>query len=493
MNKPNRFIETSAFFSIVVLLGNLIAWAIPGNVAKLVAREQHVMLGRYSRAHFCWLVVAGLLSMIAIYIRTAPTPLSMKRRVFGLIASALALFPALVIVDLGLRLRTSYPYQPGDHVYHRPPHARYELTYEDVPEQRRSFPNTPPGYGRVACVMTYDAEGFRNAVDRSQCDIVTLGDSFTEGSRVTDSEPWPVRLEELTGLAVCNLGISGYGPPEYIAALEHFGLPKRPKLVICMLYEGNDFRSLRVEAKSGVTYRQVIATSPLVVAANHFLVQYIGAMGAGRDVPALDSLRWLPLSVPDGEGGRAYAFAAKQLTDLYVTREKFELDESWYVITTLLRQMKRACDDAGAELVVAYAPLKAHVVLPLAADRLSGKDVRRFMQYKNRKLKGPEGDAFLPSLLEHLDHRESVVREWCERRSIRFVSLTEPLRRDAAAGRQVFYTYDQHWSPPGHECAARTIAKALPISLMRSSSDSVAEKQSEKESKHLAETERKEE
>ncbi len=461
MKEPSRFIERPAFFSTVVLLGNVIAWAIPGNVARMVAREQHIMLGRYSRAHFCWLVLAGLLSLLAIYIRSAPTPRSRKRRTFGVISCALAMFPALLVVDLGLRLRTVYPYEPGEFVYHRPPHAKYVLTYEDSPEQRRSFPDTPPGYGRVECVMSYDAEGFRNSVDLTRCDIVALGDSFTEGSRVSDHEPWPARLGSMTGLAVCNLGMSGYGMPEYLAALEHYGLQKKPKLVICMLYEGNDFRSLRTEAKSGITVRQVVATSPIILAMNNFLIERVGAIGADRNPATLSAMSWLPIRVPGGAVERSYAFASKQLTDLYVTRDKFELDRSWYVITRLLKEMKRMCDAAGAELAVAYAPLKSHVVFPLAAGGLNASDVRTFMTYKNRKLKGPEGEAFLDSLLQCLGNRESVVREWCEMRSIAFISLTEPLRKDALKGRQVYYTYDQHWSPTGHESAARAILDAM--------------------------------
>lgn len=439
-----------------VLAGNAIGWAIPSNVAKLVAREQHVLLGRYSRAHFSWLVVAAILSLILVYLHFSPTASVKMRRMFRVLAMVLGLVPSLVAVDLVLRLVTDYPYTPDEYVYHRPPKAVYRGTYEDLPKTKRSFPRTPPGYGAVELVMSYDAEGFRNAQDLAQCDIVAVGDSFTEGSRVRDEESWPARLMQQSGLTVCNLGISGYGPPEYVAAVDRYGLPKKPKYVICMVYEGNDFRSARTAVRAGVTLKQAVATSALVFKINEFLCEKVGALGARGSFRGEEAMSWLPIRVPV-VGGPPYAFAANQLTELAVRREKLELEGSWYLMTELLKKLRQVCEAGGAKLIVAYTPSKAHVVFPLAAPHLSAEQVRAYMLHKKDPLDLPEGEGFMPELLARLPNQEALVREWCERRSILFVSLTQPLQDDASKGRQVYYTYDQHWTALGHEAAAREI------------------------------------
>lgn len=447
-----------------VIVGNAIAWAIPSNVAKLVAREQHVLLGRYSRAHFSWLVVAAFLSLILVFLHFSPTAAVKKRRVFGVLAMVLGLIPSLAAVDLVLRVVTDYPYSPDEDVYHRPPKAVYRGTYEDLPKTRRSFPNTPPGYGTVELVMSYDAEGFRNMTDLAQCDIVAIGDSFTEGSRVRDEESWPARLMQQSKLKVCNLGISGYGPPEYLAAVERYGLPKKPKYVICMVYEGNDFRSARTAVRAGVTLKQAVATSALVFKINEFLCEKVGSLGARGSFRDEESMSWLPIRVPV-ESGPPYAFAANQLTELAVRREKLELEGSWYLMTELLKKLRQVCEAGGAKLIVAYTPSKARVVFPLVAPHLSTEHVRAYMLHKKDPLDLPEGAGFMPELLARLPNQEILVREWCERRSIPFVSLTQCLQDDASRGRQVYYTYDQHWTALGHEAAAREIHASLGNSL----------------------------
>ena len=51
--------------------------------------------------------------------------------------------------------------------------------------------------------------------------------------------------------------------------------------------------------------------------------------------------------------------------------------------------------------------------------------------------------------------------EWCRRQSIPFVSLTGPLREAVSNGKQVYLTYDQHWTPVGHEVVAQAVHRYL--------------------------------
>jgi hypothetical protein len=458
MKPPPPWLISRWFFVTAVLLGNLIFWAIPSRVVELVARQEQVLLGLYSRRKLAWMLGVAVLSAIAAYIRCAPTPALVRRRAFQVAAAALALGPTLLVADVLLRLRTDYPYMADQAVYHRPPGKVYTLPFEDVPEARRSYPNRAPGYGRVECVMSYDDRGYRNRAAPPACDVVALGDSFTEGSRVSDDQAWPVQLERLSGRSVYNLGISGYNPPEYLASLRAYGLPLRPRLVLCMLYEGNDFRSTNLTARSGVTFRQVVATSPLLLGLDHVIVRAGGAVGAGWNFPGLDLLSWLPVCVPNGPAGRYYAFEPKQILELNVSRDDFSASEPWFAMKGILREMADACAAAGARLVILYAPNKAHAVFPLAAPALPAEKVHAFAALRAKKGTLPEAGRFIPEVLGNLENRERVIAAWCASRSIPFLSLTPAIREATAAGRQTYYTYDQHWTPLGHEAAARAIA-----------------------------------
>ena len=304
-----------------LIAGNVLLWLVPSDVVELVARDRHTLLGRYSLEHFLRLLGLLFVSALVLYVVGPRDPRTRKRTVFQLMACAIGFVPSFMVVDIILRLKTQYPYKPDPVVYRRPPHAAYDLPFVDEPQARRSYPQTPPGYGRIHCKLTFDAEGFRNTALARRFDAIALGDSFTEGSRVSDDQPWSVQLANVSGMSVRNLGISGYSPPEYLASLREFGLKFNPRLVLCMVYEGNGFRKTRTVPKTGVSLKQIIKISPLVLGLRAAFIDLLGPLRAEADVGGLEVLSWLPLAVPEGSGARYYAFAPKQLLQLYVSEE----------------------------------------------------------------------------------------------------------------------------------------------------------------------------
>jgi hypothetical protein len=91
-----------------------------------------------------------------------------------------------------------------------------------------------------------DAQGFcnppRDSYARASIDVIIMGDSFT-GCIVTDPEAtWMSRIGQLTGLSVFNVGKGGIGPYDYLQIFQHFGLPKKPRIGLMNIYEGNDLR-----------------------------------------------------------------------------------------------------------------------------------------------------------------------------------------------------------------------------------------------------------
>jgi hypothetical protein len=448
----------------VVVVANVLLWMIPSDVVELIANDRQTLLGRYSRTHFAWIIGVATISVVGCYIDWS-TGETYRRRWFRVLAAMLVFLPGLAVVDFFLRRPEDAHYVRDGLAYHRPVNETFELTFTDRPEAYRTYPQAPAAYPPVPCVLRTDGRGYRNQSDRTQYDIVVLGDSFAEGSNVSDEHVWPARLAERRGESVYNLGMSGYGPLEYLESLERHGLPLHPRRVLCMIYEGNDFRSAKSDRKRGrpslsSQIKHYIKRSPIIGSVDRMMIETLGPVRAAAPVDGVDVLDWMPLSVPSGPDGRHYTFAPKQLRDLFVSADAFAVDRHWLNARSHLERMKRLCAEADCELTVVYAPSEAHVTLPLVADGLDARKVRAFTAMSFKKPL-PDAEVFLHELLAGCDARESVVRTWCERQGVGFIGLAEPLREAAREGKQVYYTYDQHWAPPGHDVVAGVIHREL--------------------------------
>ncbi len=450
----------------VVLLANIALWGIPSDVVEQVARDKHTLLGRYSREHFALNVAVLVISAVGLYVDQGRGE-KYKRRWFQVVATALFLAPGVALLDFAARSAVDESYIFDSVAYHRPAAVSFSRHFEDRPTAARTYPNAAGGFGVVECAYRTDERGFRNRATVDRADVVVLGDSFAEGSKVSDEHAWPVLLAEGTGASIYNLGMSGYAPAHYLAALDQYGLPLSPSIVLCMLYEGNDFRTSGEKGDGGGGERSwsrrvksYIKQSPVRSAVDRAFVKWFGPIGSRRPFDGLGVLSWLPLGVPRGEAARYYAFAPKQLLTSRWEVGAFAASGEWSRAAGALSEIKLACDRVGARLIVVYAPTKAHVILPLARDRVSADQLRAFAGLRAKQL--PEAGEFAHLLFDRLDSMERVVEAWCAARDVVFVGATEALRERAAAGEQVYYTYDQHWTPIGHDVVAEVVRAALP-------------------------------
>ena len=257
-------------------------------------------------------------------------------------------------------------------------------------------------------------------------------------------------------MSVCNLGMSGYAPQHYLASLKDHALALRPHYVMCMMYEGNDFRSAKQMTKAPSEWKRFFKRSPIVQAIDEFLIKTLGPISAQRRIEGLEMLSWLPLAVPPGPNARYYAFPPSFLRHHYVSRSEFEDSKYWKRTQYNLEQMRDVCRQAGAELIIIYAPTKPRVVLPLVRDHLPAPKVRAFAALRdNREL--PEAEVYVDNSMAYLGVKEAVLQAWCEENSIALVSLTEALRDSVRRGEQVYYTYNAHWTPLGHAAAADSV------------------------------------
>jgi lysophospholipase L1-like esterase len=115
-------------------------------------------------------------------------------------------------------------------------YVRYHLSH---PAVRNLVPDRSLGYRMSPYTVGNDRYGYRNEPDIVRDDILAVGDSMTYGMGALPDGAWPQQLGRLTGRAVYNAGVGGYGPCEYSLVLEELREP-RPKLVILGLYPAND-------------------------------------------------------------------------------------------------------------------------------------------------------------------------------------------------------------------------------------------------------------
>ena len=143
--------------------------------------------------------------------------------------------------------------------------------------------------------MELDGQGFCNQRldlhDQPSVDVVTLGDSFAWCISIEPRAAWASQLGLLTGRTVLNLGRGGIGPYEYLQILRHFGLPRRPEVVVMQIYEGNDLRD-------ALRYRDH------VVAARKGRILYADASDRGRRALDYDTV----LDDPIGRNSYAVNF-----------------------------------------------------------------------------------------------------------------------------------------------------------------------------------------
>jgi hypothetical protein len=102
-------------------------------------------------------------------------------------------------------------------------------------------------------VISYTADryGFNNPdrIYESTVNVMLLGDSFVEGFCLPPGEDLVSRLRN-GGLAAASMGIRGNGPLFELATLGRFGQILRPRHVIMVFFEGNDWENLETELSS---------------------------------------------------------------------------------------------------------------------------------------------------------------------------------------------------------------------------------------------------
>ena len=93
-----KWIPRQKIWLTLMIVTNLALWIIPSDVVEKIAREQHVLLGRYSRQHFMWILAMLVLTPVSFYVDWS-TGDTYKKRWFQVLATILILGPAFLLAD----------------------------------------------------------------------------------------------------------------------------------------------------------------------------------------------------------------------------------------------------------------------------------------------------------------------------------------------------------------------------------------------------------
>jgi hypothetical protein len=286
--------------------------------------------------------------------------------------------------------------------------------------------------------FTTDSQGFRNATDLKRADVAFVGDSYVEGAYVSDEETAAVRLHDLTGLTVANLGVSGYGSLQELKVLERYAVPLAPRMVAWFFFEGNDLDDDE-SFEDAMAYEHGVpapsapppSTRWREFRERSFAVNAFMQLRATADrlVPnSIDSFGWFRDAA--GNDHRLYFF------DFYATRTFGAYEQERFEVTkSAFRRGAEICREHGIQLVVFYVPIKFRVYGNLCTF--------------------PPGS---PCVRWHPWNLEERFAAFAKDAGIEFVPLTEPMKQAAAAGAVVYAPEDSHWSAAGHAFVAKQVA-----------------------------------
>lgn len=456
-------------------------WTRHSDVIDLIARQRPVLFGRYSQGHAGALIILTPILWAVTLALASRQPLrrTLGNTAIGIATSLIAIIAvtyfahffarAPLYVENPLTAEQAKTMHLAGEVRRRPPNQSYELIYNDVPEQARSYPDAPPGYPDIKVRLTTDANGFRNVNMQSQYDILAVGDSFVAGSNVSDEQCWSALLAKATNHSVYNLGVGGSGPPTYMSNYVYFGLNFKPRVALFMIYEGNDFKEdVVINDPKPPTLPQRIAqhiedamhSSPVTLGLKRLSHDVFEKLGSTKPVPKYkEKLGFMPIALRSGDTTHYYSFEPKRAIYLNYSVAEFSTSPEWQATAKILQQIISISREHNIKPAFIYAPSAPHVVLPLVKDDIPAEQLRYFSTFKQKHL--PPAEQFKQQLFENLDSEQKVVLDFCETQGIDCIALTDALRSATAAGRQTYFSYDQHWTPDGHMIAASAIEQFL--------------------------------
>jgi hypothetical protein len=318
------------------------------------------------------------------------------------------------------------------------PHSRFRGSVTGNLVAKLGIPNPT----RYQVDVRYDRNGFRNAVDLTNADIVAIGDSFVEGAETPEDQILTSVLAGRLGVTVANLGQSGYGPQEELAVLRRYGMALGPRVVLWFFYEGNDLDNVeRYERIRKIAASPNVPPEPLRerLFVRNLLKAFAGVTTPPRRIAGPDAVRYRGLfKRADGLQETVYLNDSEGPPGPNLAGDGPPDPRLFEMAAGFLAQADRLARDGSARFLLINVPYKFRVYEGLL--ELKPDSPVRGWRTNN-----------LPELLG----------QWCAARGMEFLDATTVLRAAAEKGESVYLADDTHWSPAGHRVVAEAIVERL--------------------------------
>jgi hypothetical protein len=225
--------------------------------------------------------------------------------------------------------------------------------------------------GDLDFTFTTDEKGFRNSSPLpDQADIVVLGDSMAFGYGVPDDATWTHRLAmRFPDYTIRNFGLIGGSPQQYFRILETEALELNPKLVLFMLFLGNDLNDARLfqqwlEAGTDLSYAEWRSTggAPSGWRTLRTLASGSYLMAFQRAVRSALSSSMAGETITLGDGQRVQLVPAIYGNDAVMADPKHPVSQ---LVMTTVEEAQRLSQRHGSHFLVLLMPTKEEVYLPL--------------------------------------------------------------------------------------------------------------------------------
>lgn len=263
--------------------------------------------------------------------------------------------------------------------------------------------------------------------------ILALGDSFTEGIQVSETELFTAQIEKAeANFDVVNAGVGGYGTVQEYLYLKSEGMQFHPDLVLLMFYE-NDLSDNLLSYSPGIGPRPYAT----IQSGNVQVVESIVTSEFERFVLPL------PFAIVLNKYSYVYGFLNTRVYQpLYAQRmrqlqqsdlQRLDAETRYHVFFAMLDKLTDYLQKQSVSLVV--------VLIPTSDEVASGRaDVHQ------------------------------IISEHCLADNINCLSLIERFHKETSTGAQLYFREDIHWTAEGHKVAAdeilkylRSKVKALPV------------------------------
>lgn len=310
-----------------------------------------------------------------------------------------------------------------------------------------------------------NAQGIRDMRSLSEIQaagerIMVMGDSFAFGFGVDFKDMFTVRLEQKlrsrgSDTAVFSTGFDdGFGPVQFEYYLDKFCDQYDPRLVVLALFAFNDFhdqsiiRTTRDEA--GRIVKQELAGVRVVdghlaraeAEANSIFVRLRTWLFNHSVLYVLfrKALFRLGLSYAGQEQG-----PGAKLPYFFVKGAPGPGDGLYAECLESILNMARFLKARNKDFVVMYVPANFQI-----AQRYE-KLMYDLFGYDRQSVR----DAYAAG------EPQGFLQKFLSGHGIRFLDLTDALRKAEAQGTKTYYEVDAHWTPAGHACTAAALQQYL--------------------------------